>query len=168
MSKAATRLGFSCVCLCVATLALCERSFAQNVQQRFQSEARLDAIFARSTAVQAGYGFSVPAGLYVRNGLVGGVGAGGHGVDGRIDILSRFSFDPFRENRWSPYAGAGFSTRFRSDRDGGTRGFLLAYLGVEGPLPLGERTGWVPAFEVGFGGGTRVGVILRRGIAARR
>jgi hypothetical protein len=142
--------------------------WAQNVQQRFESEIRLDGIFARSGAVQAGYGISFPAGVYVRNGLVGGLGVGRHGADGRIDLISRFSFDPFRESRWSPYAGAGFSTRFRSDPDGGTRGFLLAYLGFEGALPLGERTGWVPAFEVGFGGGTRVGLILRRGIAARR
>lgn len=166
------RLGFphrfASICLCATTLAVPGSATAQNVQQRFQREARLDGIFARSSAVQAGYGISIPAGLYVRNGLVGGLGVGRHRAEGRIDILSRFSFDPFRENRWSPYAGAGFSTRFRSDQDGGTRGFLLAYVGVEGPLPLGERTGWVPALEVGFGGGTRVGLVLRRGIAARR
>jgi hypothetical protein len=159
---------FPSLCLFITSFALAAGASGQSVQQRFQSEMRLDGIFARSTAVQAGYGFSLPAGLYVRNGLVGGLGAGRHGADGRIDLISRFSFDPFRENRWSPYAGAGFSTRFRSHEDGGTRGFLLAYLGVEGPLPLGQRTGLVPALEVGFGGGTRVGLILRRGIAARR
>ena len=155
------------ICL-YATLALPGSALAQNVRQRFQSETRLDGVFARSSAVQAGYGFSFPAGLYVRNGLVGGIGVGRHGADGRIDLLSRFSFDPFRESRWSPYAGAGFSTQFRSERDGGTRGFLLAYLGFEGPLPLGQRTGLVPALEVGFGGGTHIGLILRRGIAGRR
>ena len=45
---------------------------SQQVQQRFQSDARLDAIFARTGAVEAAYGFTVPAGLYVRSGLVAG------------------------------------------------------------------------------------------------
>ena len=162
------RLAFRWIFLCTATFALPLQAAAQNVEQRFQSEIRVDGIFARSSAVQAAYGLSVPAGLYVRNGLVAGMGVGAHGVDGRLDIVSRFSFDPFRQSRWSPYAGAGFSTRFRTDADGGTRGFLLAFLGVEGPLSLGKRNGWVPALEVGFGGGTRLGLILRRGIAARR
>lgn len=165
---ACPRLAFGWVLLGAMASALPVAVPAQNVQQPFQSEMRVDGIFARSSAVQAGYGVSIPAGLYVRNGIVGGVGVGAHGADGRLDIVSRFSFDPFRQSRWSPYAGAGFSTRFRTDTDGGTRGFLLAYLGVEGPLALGKQAGWVPALEVGFGGGTRVGLILRRGIAARR
>lgn len=141
---------------------------AQLVQQRFQSEARLDAIFARSSAVEAAYGFTIPAGIYIRSGLVAGIGAGRHGVEGRTDLVSRFSFDPFRQTRWAPYGGGGVSGRYRSKVDGGSRGYLLVFLGVEGPLPLGERSGWVPAVEVGLGGGARVGLILRRGINARR
>jgi len=141
---------------------------AQVVQQEFQSEIRLDAFFARSGAVEAGYGFTFPAGLYVRPGLVAGIGAGRHGVEGRTDLIARFSFDPFRQSRWAPYAGGGLSGRYRSELDGGTRAYLLLFIGVEGPLPLGERAGWVPALEVGLGGGGRVGVILRRGINARR
>jgi hypothetical protein len=141
---------------------------AQLNQQKFQSEARLDAIFARSTAVEAGYGFTVPAGIYVRSGLVAGIGAGRHGVEGRTDLIARFSLDPFRQSRWAPYGGAGLSGRYRTERDGGSRAYLLVFLGVEGPLALGATSGWVPAFEVGLGGGARVGVILRRGINARR
>ena len=141
---------------------------AQLVQQRFQSEARLDAIFARNSAVEAAYGFTVPAGIYIRSGLVAGIGAGRHGLEGRTDLVSRFSFDPFRQTRWAPYGGGGLSGRYRSKLDGGSRGYLLVFLGVEGPLPLGERSGWVPAVEVGLGGGARVGLILRRGINARR
>jgi hypothetical protein len=76
--------------------------------------------------------------------------------------------DPFRQSRWAPYAGAGLSGRYRSERDGGPRAYLLVFLGVEGPLALGALEGWVPAFELGLGGGARVGVILRRGINARR
>jgi len=44
----------------------------------------------------------------------------------------------------------------------------MIFLGVEGPLPLGRTSGIVPAFELGLGGGARVGVVLRRGINARR
>ena len=141
---------------------------AQIVQQKIQSEGRLDAIFARSAGVEAAYGFTVPVGIYVRSGLIAGVGAGRHGVEGRTDLISRFSFDPFRQTRWAPYAGAGLSGRYRSKLDGGARAYLLVFLGVEGPLPLGELSGWVPAVEVGLGGGARLGLILRRGVNARR
>jgi len=141
---------------------------AQMNQQKFQSEVRVDAIFARSGAVEAAYGFTVPAGIYVRTGLVAGIGAGRHGVDGRTDAIARFSMDPFRQSRWAPYAGAGLSGRYRVERDGGARAYILVFLGVEGPLALGVREGWVPAFEVGLGGGARIGLILRRGVNARR
>jgi hypothetical protein len=141
---------------------------AQTVQQTYQSELRLDAIFARSSALQAAYGFTVPAGTYMRSGLVAGIGVGRHGVEGRTDLIARFSLDPFRQSRWAPYAGAGLSGRYRSKLDGGNRAYLLVFLGVEGPLPLGERAGWVPALEVGLGGGGRVGIAFRRGINARR
>ena len=148
-----------------ATLSI---AAAQPPQQKLQSEVRVDAIFARTAGVEAAYGLTVPAGIYMRSGLVAGIGAGLHGVEGRTDFISRFSFDPFRQSRWAPYAGAGLSGRYRSKRDGGSRAYVLVFLGVEGPLPLGERSGWVPALEVGLGGGARVGVILRRGVNARR
>jgi hypothetical protein len=141
---------------------------AQLPQQKFQSEIRLDAIFARSGGVEAAYGFTVPMGIYVRSGLVAGIGAGRHGAEGRSDLVSRFSFDPFRQSRWAPYAGAGLSGRYRSGLDGGSRAYILIFLGVEGPVPFGERSGWVPAVEVGLGGGARIGLILRRGVNARR
>jgi hypothetical protein len=141
---------------------------AQIVQQPFQSELRLDAIFARSSGVEGAYGFTVPVGLYVRSGLVAGIGAGRHGVEGRTDFIARFSLDPFRQSRWAPYGGAGLSGRYKSQVDGGSRAYVLIFVGVEGPLPFGERSGWVPALEVGLGGGARAGIILRRGVNARR
>ena len=141
---------------------------AQIIQQKFQSEGRLDAIFSRSAGVEAAYGLSVPVGIYVRSGIVAGIGAGRHGAEGRTDFIARFSFDPFRQTRWAPYAGAGLSGRYRSTLDGGDRAYLMVFLGIEGPLPLGELSGWVPAVEVGLGGGARVGLILRRGVNARR
>ena len=141
---------------------------AQINQQQLQFEGRLDAIIARTTGVEAGLGLSVPAGIYVRSGLVAGIGAGRHGLEGRTDLISRFSLDPFRQSSWAPYGGGGISGRYRSRLDGGSRAYLLVFLGIEGPLPFGRTSGIVPAFELGLGGGARVAVILRRGINARR
>ena len=157
--------------LAVATLGLATTLpgiLAAQVQQPFQSELRLDGIFAHTSAVHAAYGFTVPAGTYVRSGFVAGVGVGRHGAEGRTDLIARFSLDPFRQSRWAPYAGAGLSGRYRSELDGGSRAYLLVFVGFEGPLPLGGTAGWVPALEVGLGGGGRVGVIMRKGINARR
>ena len=149
-------------------LALPVAAAAQINQQQLQVEGRLDAIFARTGGVEAGLGLSVPAGIYMRSGLVAGIGAGRHGLEGRTDLISRFSLDPFRQSKWAPYGGAGISGRYRSRLDGGARAYLLVYLGAEGPLPFGRTSGIVPAFEIGLGGGARFAVILRRGINARR
>lgn len=149
-------------------MALPSVASPQLPQQALQTEARLDGIIAHTTGVEAGLGLTIPAGIYVRSGLVAGVGAGRHGVEGRTDLISRFSLDPFRQSRWAPYGGGGISGRYRSKLDGGSRAYLLVFLGVEGPLPLGRTSGFVPAFELGVGGGARVGVMLRRGINARR
>ena len=143
-------------------------AIAQSPQQPLQMEGRIDAIVARTTGFEASLGLSVPAGIYVRSGLVAGIGVGRHGVEGRTDLIARFSLDPFRQSRWAPYGGGGISGRYRSKLDGGSRAYVLVFLGVEGPLPLGQTSGLVPAFELGLGGGARFAVILRRGINARR
>jgi hypothetical protein len=149
-------------------MALPSISRGQMPQQALQMEARLDAIIAHTTGVEGGLGLTIPAGIYVRSGFVAGVGAGRHGVEGRTDLISRFSLDPFRQSRWAPYGGGGVSGRYRSKLDGGSRAYLLIFVGVEGPLQFGRTSGFVPAFELGLGGGARVAVILRRGINARR
>lgn len=150
------------------TLLVSAAARSQTPQQPVQIEGRLDAIIARTTGVEAGLGVSVPSGIYVRSGLVAGIGVGRHGVEGRTDLITRFSLDPFRQSRWAPYGGAGISGRYRSKLDGGSRAYLMVVLGVEGPLPFGRTSGIEPAFEVGLGGGVRLAVILRRGITARR
>jgi hypothetical protein len=150
------------------TLVVPARVHSQTPQQQLQIEGRLDAIVASTTGVEAGIGLSIPSGIYVRTGFVAGVGAGRHGAEGRTDLVMRFSLDPFRQSRWAPYGGAGISGRYRSNLDGGSRAYLLIFVGAEGPLPFGRPTGLVPAFEVGLGGGARLAVIVRRGIAARR
>jgi hypothetical protein len=150
------------------TLLVPAATLSQTPQQALQVEGRVDAIVARTTGVEAGLGLSVPSGIYMRTGLIAGVGAGRHGVEGRTDLISRFSLDPFRQSRWAPYAGAGVSGRYRTKLDGGSHAYLMILLGIEGPLALGATSGIVPAFELGLGGGARFAVILRRGINARR
>lgn len=152
----------------VVALGAPTRGFAQAPAQRFQTEGRIDGIFSENTAIHAGIGVSFPAGLYVRTGVVAGAGVGRHGVDGRTDFIGRFSFDPLRQSRWAPYGGAGVSARFNSTADGGAKGYLLFFLGIEGAIPPGRTAAWVPAFEIGLGGGTRAGVVIRRGIRGRR
>ena len=126
-------------------------------------ELRVDAITGRgSTVVQAGGGVEVPAGYYARIGVMGAVGApvssGARSIDGRLDVIGRFLFDPFREHAWGLSAGAGVSLRV-AERDK-VRPYLAAVVDLEGPR---GASGVAPAFQVGLGGGVRVGVGLRWG-----
>lgn len=118
--------------LAAVALALPATAAAQRAEQKLQTEVRIDGIFAEQAAVHAGLGLSVPAGLYVRTGLVLGAGIGRYGFDSRADLIGRFSFDPLRQSQWAPYAGAGVSARFNSTTEGGAKGFLLFFLGMEG------------------------------------
>jgi hypothetical protein len=161
--KALSQLGFW-FAFCAGSV----RTGAQTPQQQLQTEWRVDGLFARTSGVEAGFGISIPSGIYARTGFVTGLGVGRHGVEGRTDLLSRFSLDPFRQSRWALYGAGGISGRYRTEEDGGSRAYLLLVVGLEGPLPLGRTSGWVPLIEAGLGGGARVGVGLRRGINARR
>lgn len=139
---------------------------ARTTPSRFQPEVRADFIDARAAAAHLGLGFSVPASTYVRLGIVGGIGRawtdGESAIAGRVDALVRFVVDPLREFRWAPYGSGGVSGLY--DGDGHWRAVLVGVLGVEGP----QRGAIVPAIEVGFGGGLRVGVALRRAMPGRR
>lgn len=81
---------------------------------------------------------------------------------GRVDGLVRFVVDPFREFRWAPYAAGGISAIYDGRED--WRGVLVGVLGLEGPA----QGNVVMAIEVGFGGGARVGIALRRAMRGRR
>jgi len=133
---------------------------------RVQPEARADYIDARGATAHLGVGVSVPAGTYVRLGVVGAAGQAWRDGDavaaGRVDAVARFVVDPLREFRWSPYAAGGLGGMY--DQIERWRAVLIGTLGVEGPA-MGAV---VPAIEVGFGGGTRVGVVFRRTMPGRR
>jgi hypothetical protein len=138
---------------------------------RPQLAARADVIAGRATAVQGALGFVLPFGTYVRGSAVAGGGtvsaAGETRGSARADVVARFLFDPFLERRWGPYGGAGVSAMYAAGargQRGDWRGYLLAVAGVEGP----PAHGFLPAVEVGLGGGTRVGIVLRRARAQGR
>ncbi len=150
--------GTTLLCLAAAP-ALAQQS---PPQQRFDPEVRVDAILAGTDAVHGGVGITVPLGNYVRSGVVVAGGWSRDGASGRVDLFSRFHLDPFREHRWAPYGGGGISGRFDDARR--TRVYLLAFVGLDGPVFGGA----VPAVEAGFGGGARIGVILRRAAPNRR
>lgn len=150
--------------LALAVPAVLPRDVMAQPSLRIQHEVRLDVITSPA-AVHAGVGATVPLGTYVRAGLIGGLGAGSGALDARTDLIGRFHLDPFRERRWAPYAGGGVSVRYSGEDDEATRGYLLVFIGMEGPV---SRRGWSPAIEAGLGGGARIGVALRRGIPGRR
>jgi hypothetical protein len=132
-----------------------------------QLEARADGIFAATDAIHAGLGANVRMGTYLRVGALGALGAAfdgeGSHPSARVDATARFLLDPLRQSRWGPYGGGGASLRHESDA--GWRGYLLIFLGIDGPT-IGGRVD--PALEVGLGGGTRVGLVLRGPRSGRR
>jgi hypothetical protein len=158
------------VVVCAALFAAATNANGQANRRptpaRVQPEARADYIDARASAAHLGIGFSVPAGTYVRLGAVGAAGQawkdGETSMAGRVDALARFVVDPLRESRWAPYAAGGIGALYdESDR---WRAVLVGALGMEGP----SAGGVVPAVEIGFGGGARFGIALRRAMPGRR
>jgi len=162
------------VALAVAALACapaCAAAQAPAAARRPRFEARADLIAARATAVHGALGLVVPLGTYARASAVAGGGTIALGGEtrgsARADAVVRFLFDPFLERRWGPYGGAGVSALYTAgghDRGGGWRGYLLAVAGIEGP----PAHGVLPALELGLGGGTRIGVVLRGARRERR
>ena len=131
-------------------------------------EIRLDvARLGNRVAFQAGGGVQVPLGYYTRMSIIGAAGADVErfvqDASGRLDVVGRFLFDPFRQSRWGLSAGAGVSLRVRArDR---VRPYLVSVIDLEGPL---SARGVSPAIQLGIGGGVRVGVALRKGARSSR
>ncbi|HEX5581370.1 MAG TPA: hypothetical protein VFX39_07330 [Gemmatimonadaceae bacterium] len=128
-------------------------------------ELRADLLAARETTVHAGGAVLWPVGRAVRLGVQ--VGAGITGVDappdgddsvasGRVELVARFELDPYAERRWGLYGAAGGGVLAARGRTG--RGIIFAAVGVE----RRSSSRFVPALELGLGGGARVGVVVRR------
>ena len=134
-------------------------------------EIRLDVIAGHQAAVQLGAGVQIPAGYYARIGVDVGIGVQGssstlsthRSVDGRLDVLARFLLDPFRQARYGFSVGGGIS--LRAEPGDVVRPVLLVAADLEGRR---ATNGWVPALQVGLGGGVRIGVVLRRGTPGAR
>jgi hypothetical protein len=132
-------------------------------------ELRADVLFGHQSAAQLGAGMQIPFGYYVRLGLDGAVGVrlgdvgAGSRMDGRVDLLTRFLLDPFRQNRYGLSLGGGIG--LRAEPGDHVRPVLLAALDLEG---VRWSSGWVPALQVGLGGGARLGIVLRRGTPRAR
>ena len=131
---------------------------------RVRPELRLDYL-AAPDGIQIGAGAAFRVSTYVRLGAAGAIGTHfsdvADQVGWRADVFGRFQLDPFRERRWAPYGTAGVSVRGAGDD---AEEYLMILFGLEGPLVRG----WSPALEVGFGGGFRAGLVMRRGAARRR
>lgn len=131
-----------------------------------QPELRLDAIGSRAATVQLGAGANIPAGLYARIGVTGAIGRawrGGEGhAAGRIDLTTRFLFDPFREARYGLYGIGGVSAMYDGVEQWRSR--VVVGLGVEGR----PSHGLVGALELALGGGVRAGLVVRRPRSGRR
>ena len=124
---------------------------------------RADGFAGRERAAHVGAGLGLRLGTYAQLDVVGAAGASAGWeaspatrASGRVDVLGRFALDPFEQFRRGPYAAAGLSLRV--DEGARRRVHLTAVVGVEGR----PRARWLPALEAGFGGGVRVGVVLRR------
>ncbi len=153
------------VAAALGTVATTPRAHAQ-LSRQLRPEIRVDAIVARRSAVHAGLGASVPLARAVRLELAGGagstIGRGDDGFSGRVDVIGRFLLDPEYQFRWGAYVGGGLSLRY--DHRSDWRGFLGLVLGLEAP----RRGGIVPFFEVGYGGGVRIGAGVRRAVPGSR
>jgi hypothetical protein len=149
----------------LAALAPTEAAGGQRARPRAPSrtEARLDFLGPDPSALHVGVGVNVPAGTYLRLGLVAAGGAsrdaGRTAGSARADVVGRFLFDPFRERRWGFSGGGGVSTRYDRAADGRRRWRALVTLlaDLEGPRVRSVA----PALQLGLGGGFRAGVILR-------
>ena len=143
---------------------LSSRAHAQaTLDAGVKPELRVDVITARTrTVLQVGGGVEIPAGYYARVGVIAAIGApvssGERSVSGRLDVIGRFLFDPFRERAWGLSAGAGVS--LRAAQRVRVRPYLASVIDLEGPR---NDAGFSPAFQVGLGGGIRIGAAVRWG-----
>ena len=133
---------------------------AQSLVPPPYPEFRADAIIGRNTAAQAGAGVVIPLGIYVRLSVDAAGGAtfadGTSRASGRVDAVGRFLLDPFRETPVAVSFGGGLSLPY-VDGQTHVRPYLTAVIDVEGR----KRGRVTPAFQIGLGGGARVGLVLR-------
>lgn len=147
----------------LVALALVASLAQAQTPVRPQPELRVDVIDVRSDrrgTLQAGAGLGLPLGYYARLGVIaaGGVTQRDDAMlgSGRLDLVTRFLFDPFREARWGLSVGGGMTVTYVAQEE--WRELVLVLIDLETP-PVKRRI--VPAIQLGLGGGARVGVAVR-------
>ncbi len=151
---------------CVGALAmgLAGPLAAQDVPP--QPEVRADVLGPSPYALQLGGGVNLGAGYYQRVELDGGIGARQRGSamvgTARVDALLRLLLDPFGQERWGFSLAGGLS--LRGDAGDRVRPYLVGAAELEGPATHGVRV----AYQLGLGGGVRLGVAIRRARPAWR
>jgi hypothetical protein len=149
----------------VLTLATARAAHGQaGYELRVTPELRADVIRIHDTfGGEFGAGVQVPLGYYTRIGVTAAYGAVQPNASGRLDVVARFLFDPFLQQRWGLSAGGGISLRaLENDR---VRPYLLTVIDLEGPH---TPTGASPSLQLGLGGGVRLGAALRWGARRNR
>ncbi len=145
-----------------AAVVVTSRATAQAVSlvSPVYPEFRVDAIVSRTAATEVGAGAVIPLGIYARLSVDAAGGAtfadGTSRASGRVDAIGRFLLDPFRETPVALSFGGGLSVPY-VDGQGRIRPYLTAVIDIEGRM----RGRFTPALQVGLGGGTRVGIVLR-------
>jgi len=145
----------------VGALLLFAASSARAQTSHAELEARLDAIIAHRSAIQAALGADIPISPAMHLELAAGIGpslanGASSSISARGDAVVHFLLDSRPTTRWSPYAGGGIGARY--DRGPNWRAVAIIVAGVNAPK-------WkhaIPFIEAGFGGGVRVGAGLRR------
>jgi len=143
----------------LALAAPASRARAQGIVP----EARIDAIIAHQSVLQAALGLDIPISSGMRLELAAGAGPSfSSHFTARGDAVVHFLLDPRHLMRWSPYAGGGIGARYYGGGGGGAgawRATAILVAGVNAPR-------WkhaVPFIEAGLGRGFRLGAGLRRG-----
>ena len=130
-------------------------------------EFRVDGIAARHPAIESGASLVIASGIYVRNALTVAGGITGRDSEssavGRVEFVSRFLLDPFRESSYGLSVGGGFGVTNLA-HVARWRPYLAGVLDVE----LKSSPGLTPAIQLGLGGGARLGLVLRSGSDRRR
>jgi len=157
----ARRAGATLLASVALLAAVSAPASAQQPRIPIVPELRIDVLGVNPTSVQGAAGVEIPAGYYVRVGLLAGAGAtiepeGTSRAAGRVDLLVRFLVDPFRQSRWGFSAGGGVS--LRADPGDNVDPELLIALDLEGRR---SRSGFTPSLQIGLGGGVRGGIGLR-------
>jgi hypothetical protein len=132
--------------------------------QGVEPEARVDALIAHRSALQAALGADIPFSPALHLELAAGAGSSfgggaGSGFSARGDAVVHFLLDPRHAMRWSPYAGGGVGARYDRGTDGGADWRAVAILVVGVNAPRWKHA--VPFIEAGLGGGFRIGAGVR-------